>query len=84
MINASVISSQFVQAAVSNAYIPYRNESVSGTIENALAGLGAVAQADILNEFWPDIKEFFNRHNPESLLHHSEPDQAASAQLASK
>lgn len=68
VINTSVILSQFVQAAVSNAYIPYRNESVSGTIENAVAGLGAVAQADILNEFWPDIREFFFRHNPESLL----------------
>lgn len=69
VVNTSQILAQFVQAAVSNAYIPYRDESVSGTIENALAGLGSVAQADILNEFWPDIKEFFSRHNPESLLH---------------
>ena len=56
VINYSAISGQFVQAAVSNAYVPYRNESVSGTIENALAGLSGVAQAQILNEFWPDIK----------------------------
>ena len=64
MINYSAISGQFVQAAISNAYIPYRNESVSGTIENALAGLSGVAQAQILNEFWPDIKTFVTRHTP--------------------
>jgi hypothetical protein len=68
VINTSAIASQLVQAAVSNAYIPYRNETVSGTIENALAGLGAVAQAQMLNEFWPDIKQFFARHNPENLV----------------
>jgi len=67
VINASQILAQFVQAAVSNAYIPYRNESVPGTVENALAGLGSVAQADILNEFWPDIKVFLARHTPASV-----------------
>lgn len=82
VINWSVLMSQFTQAAVSNAYIPYRNESVSGTVENALAGLGAVAQANILNEFWPDIKEFFHRHEPEALLHHKSTTNAG-MQLAS-
>ncbi len=67
VINFSQILAQFVQAAVSNAYIPYRNESVPGTVENALAGLGSVAQADILNEFWPDIKVFLARHTPATL-----------------
>lgn len=62
--NYSAISGQFVQAALSNAYIPYRNETVSGTIENALAGLSGVAQAQILNEFWPDIKQFVASHTP--------------------
>jgi hypothetical protein len=64
MFNYSAISGQFVQAALSNAYIPYRNESVSGTIENALTGLTGVAQAQILNEFWPDIKQFLTSHTP--------------------
>ena len=85
VINLSVIMSQLVQAAVSNAYVPYRNESVSGTLENAAAGLGAVAQADILNEFWPDIKEFFSRHNPEALvIHHKSTDANADAMLANR
>ncbi len=64
VINFSAISGQFVQAAVSNAYVPYRNESVSGTLENALAGLSGVAQAQILNEFWPDMKRFVLSHTP--------------------
>lgn len=84
VINASAILSQFVQAAVSNAYIPYRNETVSGTLENAVSGLGAVAQANILNEFWPDIKEFFFRHTPEALLLHKSAPTLASAEIASK
>jgi hypothetical protein len=84
VINASAILSQFVQAAVSNAYIPYRNESVSGTLENAVAGLGAVAQANILNEFWPDIKEFLSRHNPESLVVREKHSPTYPDQIASK
>jgi hypothetical protein len=64
VVNFSAISGQFAQAALSNAYIPYRNESVSGTIENALTGLSSVAQAQILNEFWPDIKQLFTKHTP--------------------
>ncbi len=64
VINTSLILSQFIQAAVSNAYIPYRRETVSGTMENALAGLGSVAQARVLNEFWPDIMSFVSHHEP--------------------
>jgi hypothetical protein len=64
VLNFSAISGQFVQAAVSNAYVPYRNESVSSTLENALAGLSGVAQAQILNEFWPDMKRFVLSHTP--------------------
>jgi len=83
VVNLSAIMSQFVQAAVSNAYIPYRNETVPGTLENGVAGLAAVAQANILNEFWPDIKEFFSRHNPESLVVHKKSP-SADAMLASR
>ena len=65
--NSSFILSELTQAALSNAYIPYRNETVSGTLENAAASLGSVAQAYILNEFWPDIKEFLGKHQPGPL-----------------
>ena len=49
-----------------------------------MSGLGAVAQADILNEFWPDIKEFFSRHKPETLLLHKSAPTVASAEIASR
>ena len=62
--NWSVILSQFAQAALSNAYIPYRHQTVAGTTENALANLGGVAEGNILTEFWPDIKAFLARHPP--------------------
>lgn len=67
VINTSLIFSEFAQAALSNAYIPYRNESVSGTIQNALFSLGSVAQARILTEFWPDIKAFLSHHEPAKM-----------------
>lgn len=69
VINTSLILSQFAQAAVSNAFIPYRNKTVSSTMENALTGLGSVAQARILNEFWPDIMRFVTRHEPKTVQH---------------
>lgn len=62
VINSSVIASQFTEAAIANAYIPYRNHTVGGTMENALTGIAGVAEGNILKEFWPDIKEFVSRH----------------------
>jgi hypothetical protein len=64
VLNTSLILSELMQAALSNAYIPYRNETVSGTLENAAASLGSVAQDYILKEFWPDIKGFLGKHQP--------------------
>jgi hypothetical protein len=64
--NWSVILSQFAQAALANAYIPYRHQTVAGTTENALANLGGVAEGNILTEFWPDIKAFLSKHQPKA------------------
>jgi hypothetical protein len=85
VINTSLILSEFVQAAVSNAYIPYRRETVPGTIENALTGLGSVAQARILSEFWPDIMAFVTRHEPARIHEwHEKWNSSALGQYASK
>ena len=65
--NSSLILSAFVESALSNAYIPYRNETVPGTLENALANLGGIAEWNILTEFWPDIKSFLGKHEPKML-----------------
>lgn len=58
VVNASTIASHFTQAAISNFYVPYRNESVSGTVENALTGLLGAVEGNIISEFWPDLTEF--------------------------
>jgi hypothetical protein len=68
VINTSVIASQFTEATIANFYVPYRNRSAGGTIENALTGLGGVAEGHILDEFWPDIKEFVWRHTHSNLI----------------
>lgn len=68
VINTSVIASQFTEATIANFYVPYRNRSASGTIENALTGLGGVAEGHILDEFWPDIKEFVWRHTHSNFM----------------
>ena len=68
VINSSVIASQFTQAALANIYVPYRNETVSGTIENALTGLSGVVEGEVLNEFWPDITEFVWRRTHSNLV----------------
>ncbi|HLI64472.1 MAG TPA: hypothetical protein VKV05_13830 [Terriglobales bacterium] len=85
VLNTSLILSQFVQAAVSNAYVPYGRETVSGTITNALTGLGSVAQARILNEFWPDIKAFLSHHEPKVVHHWQDKwDNSSLGQFANK
>jgi hypothetical protein len=62
--NSSLILTVLTTTALSNAYLPYRNETVPGTLENAAACLGSVAQTYILKEFWPDIREFLGHHEP--------------------
>jgi hypothetical protein len=68
VVNSSVIASQFTEAAIANAYIPYRHHSVGGTTENALIGIAGVAEGNILTEFWPDIKHFAWQHTHSKLL----------------
>jgi hypothetical protein len=68
VINSSALASQFTEAAIANVYVPYRNRSAAGTIENALTGLAGVAEGNILNEFWPDITEFVWRHTHSTLI----------------
>jgi len=71
VINTSVIASHFTEAAISNAYVPYRDKSVSGTVENALTGIAGVAEGHIVDEFWPDIKEFVWRRTHSDFLRHA-------------
>jgi len=68
VVNSSVIASQFTEAAIANAYVPYRHHSVGGTAENALIGIAGVAEGNILSEFWPDLKEFVWRRTHSRTL----------------
>ncbi len=71
VINTSVIASQFTEAALAKAYIPYRNQSMRGTVQNALTGMIGVAEGNILNEFWPDIEHFVFSHTHNTLVRHA-------------
>lgn len=72
VINSSLILSLLFTSALANGYIPYRDESVAGTIENSLNGLGARAQTNLLNEFWPDIKAMLVKREPKRMRHWQE------------
>lgn len=62
--NSSLFLTLLFSSALSNGYKPLHNKSFPATMENAAAGLGAVAQVNLLNEFWPDLKKLFLRHEP--------------------
>ncbi len=67
VINLSLFMTILAQTSLTNAYLPYRNETAAGTIENSLAGLESAAESNILNEFWPSIKKLLVRHEPKSI-----------------
>ncbi len=62
--NSSLFLTLLISSALSNGYKPLHDKSFPATMENAAAGLGAVAQVNLLNEFWPDLKSLFARHEP--------------------
>ena len=54
-------------SAFSNLYQPDRDRGLPETFGRALSGLGSDAGTMMLREFWPDIKGWFNRHEPEKV-----------------
>lgn len=67
VVNSSLLLTLLVSSALANGYKPNYDESFQATLANAAAGLSSVAQTNLLNEFWPDIKTFFSRHEPSSV-----------------
>jgi len=65
--NSSLFLTLLISSALSNGYKPLHDKSFPATMENAAAGLGAVAQVNLLNEFWPDLKSLFLRHEPTKM-----------------
>lgn len=58
--NTAAVAGAFVAAAVSNAYHPYHNRGVEGTLNRALGHLVSQVGMNILGEFWPDLRRKFN------------------------
>jgi len=65
--NSSLLLTVLFSSALSNGYKPLHDKSFPATMENSASALGAVAQVNLLNEFWPDLKSLFLRHEPEKI-----------------
>jgi len=59
--NYSQVLGTVVSASISNAYYPAESRGMLRTANRAVNGLGGAAGANILREFWPDIKHVFVR-----------------------
>lgn len=62
--NSSLILTLLVSSALANGYKPNYEQSFPATMANTAAGLGTTAQMNLLNEFWPDLKSMFVKHEP--------------------
>ncbi len=66
--NSSLLLTLLFTSALANGYKPNYEESFPATMANTAAGLGASAQMNLLNEFWPDLKNLFTHHGPTKYL----------------
>lgn len=55
--NTSGIAGAFLSAAVHNAYHPYYDRSLDGTVSRALSRLASRAGMNVVREFWPDLRQ---------------------------
>jgi hypothetical protein len=68
--NSSLLLTLLFTSALANGYKPNYDESLQATMANTFAGLGATAQVNLLNEFWPDLQHLFTHHQPtKSAIH---------------
>src|SRR3954470_14325906 len=61
--NYSQVLGTVVSASIANAYYPPESRGMRRTANRAVNGLGGAAGANVLREFWPDIKRVFIRHH---------------------
>jgi hypothetical protein len=62
--NSSLLLTLLVSSSLANGYKPNYERSFPATMANTFAGLGATAQVNLLNEFWPDLKSMFTKQPP--------------------
>jgi hypothetical protein len=68
--NSSLLLTLLFTSALANGYKPNYEESFPATMANTFAGLGATAQINLLNEFWPDLQHMFTHRQPtKSVIH---------------
>lgn len=68
--NSSLLLTLLFTSALANGYKPNYEESFPATMANTFAGLGATAQINLLNEFWPDLQHLFTHRQPtKSIIH---------------
>ena len=68
--NSSLLLTLLFTSALANGYKPNYDESFQATMANTFAGIGATAQINLLNEFWPDLKDLFTHHQPGKAITH--------------
>lgn len=56
-----------VTVSLSNAYLPAPDRGGWNTFSRGYGAIGGDAGSFVLEEFWPDIRRFFNRHAPRSV-----------------
>ncbi len=68
--NSSLLMTLLFTSALANGYKPNYETSFPATMANTFAGLGATAQINLLNEFWPDLQHMFTHHQPTKSITH--------------
>jgi len=68
--NSSLLLTLLITSALNNGYKPNYETSFPATMANTFAGLGATAQINLLNEFWPDLQHLFRHHQPTEAVSH--------------
>jgi hypothetical protein len=65
--NTSEFLSVAFSKALCNAYYPEHDRTGNGTFERIYTTFQSDATDNLLNEFWPDIKNLFKRHTPKRI-----------------
>ena len=59
--NYSQVLGTVISASIANAYYPAESRGMRRTANRAVNGLGGAAGANVLREFWPDVKRLLIR-----------------------
>lgn len=66
--NTSEVLGALFSSSLQNAYYPSNYRSFGDTMARFVGAFGSDATSNLLREFTPDLKRFFNRHAPHQVL----------------